>query len=70
MIPMHWIIFFVIKTMKELIGKISQKDVIKAMKRGSREAELELSTGWVAKDRPHKNKRKYDRNSQKKHPLL
>jgi hypothetical protein len=50
--------------MKELIGKITQKDVIKAMKRGSREADFEVSAGWVAKDRPHKNKRKYNRKSQ------
>jgi hypothetical protein len=49
--------------MKKLIGKIPQKDVIKAMKRGSREAELELSVGWVAKDKPHKNKKKYNRKT-------
>jgi hypothetical protein len=55
--------------MKELIGKIPKKDVIKAIKRGSREAELEVSVGWVAKDKPHRNKKKYDRNSKKKHPL-
>jgi hypothetical protein len=34
---------------------------IKANRKGSREAELEISAGWTAKTKVHKNKRKYNR---------
>ena len=40
-----------------------QNDFIKAIKRADRE--ISLGNGWVAKDRPHKNKKKYDRNKYK-----
>jgi hypothetical protein len=40
-------------------GKIS--DYVRASRKGSREAELELSVGWTSKSKVHKNKKKYDR---------
>jgi hypothetical protein len=40
-------------------GKVSQ--YIKANRKGSREAELEVSAGWTAKTKVHKNRTKYDR---------
>jgi len=41
-------------------------DYLKSNRKGSREAELMLSIGWTAKDKPHKNRKKYDRKSQKR----
>lgn len=43
-------------------------DVVKAMKRGSRELQFERNGGgqFVAISRPHKNKKKYDRKRDKK----
>lgn len=42
-------------------------DYIKANKRLAREEELQRNGGrWVAKDRPHKNLKKYDRKRDKK----
>ena len=39
-----------------------QEDVIKAMRKANREIELERNGGrWIAVNRPHKNKKKYDR---------
>jgi hypothetical protein len=40
-------------------GKVS--DYIKANRKGSREAEYEISVGWTSKTKIHKNKKKYDR---------
>jgi hypothetical protein len=40
-------------------GKVSE--YIKANRKGSREAELEVSAGWTAKTKVHKSKKKYDR---------
>jgi hypothetical protein len=40
-------------------GKVS--DYVKANRKGSREAELEISVGWTAKTRIHKSKKQYDR---------
>lgn len=38
------------------------EDLIKAFRKASREAELERNGGrWAAKDRPHKNKKAYNR---------
>lgn len=46
---------------------IGIKDYIKANKKLAREEELERNGGrWVAKDRPHKNLKKYDRKRDKK----
>ncbi len=41
-------------------------DYLKSNRKGSREAELVISPGWTAKDRPHKNKKKYDRKREKR----
>jgi hypothetical protein len=42
------------------------KDVLSAMRCANREIELARNGGrWVAKNRPHKNKKKYDRKNQK-----
>ena len=42
--------------------------VIKAMKKANRELQFERNGGgqWVAVNRPHKNKKKYDRKRDKK----
>lgn len=37
------------------------EDYIKANRKASREIELEQHVGWVAVDRPHRNKKLYDR---------
>ena len=36
-------------------------DYIKANRKGSREAELDVSTGFIRKHKIHKNKKKYTR---------
>ena len=46
----------------EKIGKITQDDYIKANRKASREIELDNSSGWVSKNRTHKNFKKYNRN--------
>ena len=44
-----------------------QEDVIKAMRKANREIELERNGGrWIAVNRPHKNKKKYDRKRDSK----
>lgn len=45
-----------------------QKDVIKALHISSKQAEIERNGGmqWVAVNRPHKNKKKYNRKDNKK----
>lgn len=41
-------------------------DTLSAMRCASREVEMERNGWrWIAKDRPHKNKKKYDRKNQK-----
>ena len=46
---------------------IGLDDYIKANKKLAREEELQRNGGrWVAKDRPHKNLKKYDRKRDKK----
>ena len=46
---------------------IGFNDYIKANKRLAREEELQRNGGrWIAKDRPHKNLKKYDRKRDKK----
>lgn len=53
--------------MKKNKTTIGFNDYIKANKKASREIELEQNGGrWVAKDRPHKNKKAYDRKRDKK----
>ena len=48
--------------------KTLQDDVIKAFKKANRELQFERNGGgqWVAVNRPHKNKNKYDRKRDKK----
>ena len=42
------------------------KDLIKAFRKASREAELDRNGGrWTAKDRPHKNKKAYNRKRER-----
>lgn len=42
-------------------------DVIKAFRKANREIELERNGGrWIAMNRPHKNKKKYDRKRDSK----
>lgn len=36
-------------------------DYVRANRKGSRDAELENSTGWVAVNKIHKSKKTYDR---------
>lgn len=53
------------KNKKMVIGGI--EDYIKANRKASREIEMQMNGGrWVAKDRPHKNKKMYDRKRDKK----
>ena len=48
-------------------AKNAKNDVIKAFKKANREIELERNGGrWIAINRPHKNKKKYDRKRDKK----
>jgi hypothetical protein len=41
-------------------------DVIKATRKGSRDAELEVSTGWSAKHKVHKSVKTYSRKDKYK----
>lgn len=54
------------KTKKKKM-RFDVEDYIKANKKLAREEELQRNGGrWVAKDRPHKNLKKYDRKRDKK----
>ena len=48
-----------------VIKKKGKPDFIKAVNRGSREAELENSTGWTSKTKVHKSPRDYNRKDGK-----
>ena len=55
------------KKIKKQNMSIGIEDYIKVNKRLAREEELQRNGGrWVAKDRPHKNLKKYDRKRDKK----
>ena len=41
--------------------KLTKEQIIKANRKGSREAELENQTGFVSKHKIHRNKKKYNR---------
>ena len=41
-------------------------DYLRSNRKGSREAELMISVGWTAKDRPHKSRKVYDRKREKR----
>lgn len=54
------------KTKKKKM-RFDVEDYIKANKKLAREEELQRNGGrWVAKDRPHKNLKKYDRKRDRK----
>jgi hypothetical protein len=46
--------------------KTTITDYVKANRKGSREAELMNSTGWVSVHKVHKSKKQYDRKYNKK----
>jgi hypothetical protein len=50
--------------MAKKIGKVS--DYVKANRKGSRDAELELNNGFMRKHAIHKSKKAYDRKRNKK----
>jgi len=53
--------------MKRKVSKTTNLDAIKAMRRGSREAEMELlGPGFHASDRVHKSKKTYTRKTKHK----
>ena len=55
------------KRLKKQKMSIGVEDYIKANKKLAREEELQRNGGrWVAKNRPHKNLKKYDRKRDKK----
>ena len=55
------------KRLKKQKMSIGVEEYIKANKKLAREEELQRNGGrWVAKDRPHKNLKKYDRKRDKK----
>ena len=55
------------KKIKNAKTTIGFDEYIKANRKASRELELEQNGGrWVAKDRPHKNKKAYNRKRDKK----
>ena len=41
--------------------RIKHTDYLKAIRKSYREAELEISIGWVCKNKIHKNKKNYKR---------
>lgn len=51
---------------KKTKNKITKEDYIKANKKLSREEEYYWHIGWISTDRPHKNKKKYDRKRDRK----
>ncbi|GHT70484.1 hypothetical protein AGMMS50239_38940 [Bacteroidia bacterium] len=48
--------------------KITKEQTLKAIKKAQRDVELEFRPGFISHDRPHKNKKKYDRKRMKSHP--
>lgn len=45
--------------------KTNLMDYVKANRKGSREAELELRTGWISVHKVHKSKKSYNRHNKK-----
>ncbi len=45
--------------------KQKQLDYVKANRKGSRDAELENSSGWTCKHKVHKSKKQYNRKRDK-----
>ena len=50
----------------ETIGRITKEQMRKANRKGSRDAELELSVGWVATTKVHKSEKTYSRKGKHK----
>ncbi len=48
------------------IGRVTQVDYVKAVKRANREMELQNSTGFKATTKIHKSKKTYNRKEGKK----
>lgn len=48
------------------IGKITKEQQYKAMRKGNREAELEVNGGWTANHKVHKSVKAYSRKSKHK----
>ncbi len=48
------------------IGTITKEQMRKADRKASRDIELENQTGWIAKNKVHKNKKKYTRKNKHK----
>jgi hypothetical protein len=48
---------------KIIIGTIGKDTFLKAIRKGSRDADYDINNGWVEKNKPHKNKKKYDRKT-------
>jgi hypothetical protein len=44
--------------------KITKKDILKIYKKVLRDIDLETQHGFVSTDKPHKNKKKYNRKNQ------
>lgn len=51
---------------KKTIGRVTQVDYVKAVKRANREMELQNSTGFKATTKIHKSKKTYNRKEGKK----
>ncbi|EGK00603.1 hypothetical protein [Dysgonomonas gadei] len=54
------------KKKKKTAGKITVEDYIKAIKKADRDEELSLSAGWKCITSVHKNKKLYNRKTQRK----
>lgn len=54
------------KKKKKTAGKITVEDYIKAVKKAGRDEELSLSAGWKRITSVHKNKKRYNRKTQRK----
>ena len=48
------------------IGIITQKQSMKAIRKGNRDAELELTVGWSAKNKVHASMKSYSRKDKHK----
>jgi len=48
------------------IGTVTQKQSMKAIRKGNRDAELELTVGWSAKNKVHSSLKDYSRKDKHK----
>ena len=54
------------KKKKNKPGKITIADYVKAVKKADRDIQLSNQAGWVSTDKAHKNKKIYNRKTDKK----